>query len=115
MRAASGMPRAASGMPRAASCMPFAMGSPPSRISSRAFIVVSPGGSQTRLQAELVPSGALPKFRSFDVTANLAKERARERRFDRRALLQRTRRSPIRPRSSRVDASARTVSPAKPV
>jgi hypothetical protein len=45
----------------------------------------------------------------------LAKERARKRRFDRRALLQRTRRSPIRPRRSRVEASARTVSPAKPV
>jgi hypothetical protein len=33
--------------------------------------------------------------------------------LDRRALLQRTRRSPIRPRRSRLDASARTVSTAK--
>ncbi|CDX18495.1 hypothetical protein MPLB_1710016 [Mesorhizobium sp. ORS 3324] len=46
---------------------------------------------------------------------HLAKEHApRAAVFDRRALLQRTRRSPIRPRRSRVEASARTVSPAKP-
>jgi len=30
-------------------------------MSSRAFIVVSPGGSRTRLQADLVPSGAFTK------------------------------------------------------
>lgn len=35
--------------------------------------------------------------------------------IDRRALLQRTRRSPIRPRRRRVEASARNVSPEKPV
>jgi hypothetical protein len=43
----------------------------------------------------------------------MARSMRLKRQIDRRALLQRARRSPIRPRSSRAEERARAVSPAK--
>ena len=49
------------------------------------------------------------------VHAGIVTGKEHRRQIDRRALLQRARRSPIRPRSSSVEDSARKVSPAKAV
>src|SRR6185312_10848010 len=73
----------------------------------------SPGGLAKALQAAFGASGAFTRLSIAEY--DFAKEhRCQTAVFDRRALLQRTRRSPIRPRSRRVEASARKVSPEKP-
>ena len=75
---------------------------------SSAFIVLFSGGpAGLRSSAQATP---LSVVHARIVTG---KEHGPGGTIDRRALLQRARRSPIRPRSSSVEASARTVSPAR--
>jgi len=80
---------------------------PAVRICCRGFIVVSPApAAASRSRQDPAPV--------FRVQSRLeGKERRLGGTIDRRALLQRTRRSPIRPRRRSVEDSARIVAPAK--